>query len=74
MAAWIHAEDRSRGRRSSQQDDYGIFELPINLASGDLLLVIADGMGSAQAGELAGFALVLVGFAAGWLYYRGKSL
>jgi serine/threonine protein phosphatase PrpC len=53
MIAWIHAEDRSRGRRPSQQDNYGIFELPVTLASGDLLLVIADGMGGARAGERA---------------------
>jgi serine/threonine protein phosphatase PrpC len=62
--AWIHAEDRSQGRRLSQR---------VNLASGALLLVIADGIGGAQVGELADCALALVGSATGWLYYRGKS-
>ncbi|MEZ5583715.1 MAG: hypothetical protein R3F37_14045 [Candidatus Competibacteraceae bacterium] len=34
-----------------QQDDYGIFELPLNLHGGDLLLVLADGMGGERAGD-----------------------
>ena len=36
---------RSRGR-ARQEDDYGVFELPPELEAGDLLLVLADGMGA----------------------------
>jgi len=45
MAAWIHDEGMAQGSRSRQEDDYGVFELPPELGAGDLLLVLADGMG-----------------------------
>lgn len=53
MAAWIHDEGIAQGSRSRQEDDYGVFELPSELGAGDLLLVLADGMGGEQGGALA---------------------
>lgn len=53
MVAWIHDEGMAQGSRSRQEDDYGVFELPPELGAGDLLLVLADGMGGEQAGALA---------------------
>ena len=53
MAAWIHDEGAAQGSRSRQEDDYGVFELPPELEAGDLLLVLADGMGGEQAGARA---------------------
>lgn len=53
MAAWIHNEGMAQGSRSRQEDDYGVFELPPELGAGDLLLVLADGMGGEQGGALA---------------------
>ena len=61
MAAWIHDEGMAQGSRSRQEDDYGVFELPPELGAGDLLLVLADGMGGEQAGALAS-ALAVRGF------------
>jgi protein phosphatase len=53
MAVWIHDEGMAQGSRSRQEDDYGVFELPPELGAGDLLLVLADGMGGEQGGALA---------------------
>jgi len=53
MTAWIHNEAMAQGSRSRQEDDYGVFELPPELGAGDLLLVLADGMGGEQGGALA---------------------
>lgn len=53
MAAWVHDEGAALGNRSRQEDDYGVFELPPELEAGDLLLVLADGMGGEQAGARA---------------------
>ncbi|MDG4551532.1 MAG: protein phosphatase 2C domain-containing protein [Candidatus Contendobacter sp.] len=61
MAAWVHDEGAAQGSRSRQEDDYGIFELPPELEAGDLLLVLADGMGGEQGGARAS-ALAVRGF------------
>ncbi len=53
MGAWIHDEGTAQGGRARQEDDYGVFELPPELEAGDLLLVLADGMGGEQAGAQA---------------------
>ncbi|MCB1921333.1 MAG: serine/threonine-protein phosphatase [Candidatus Competibacteraceae bacterium] len=53
MAAWIHDEGMAQGSRARQEDDYGVFELPPELGAGDLLLVLADGMGGERGGALA---------------------
>ncbi|MBZ4193705.1 MAG: protein phosphatase 2C domain-containing protein [Candidatus Contendobacter sp.] len=53
MAAWVHDEDMAQGSRSRQEDDYGVFELPPELEAGDLLLVLADGMGGERGGARA---------------------
>ena len=53
MAAWVHDEGTAQGDRARQEDDYGVFELPPELEAGDLLLVLADGMGGEQAGARA---------------------
>ena len=53
MAAWIHDEGMAQGERSHQEDDYGVFELPPQLEAGELLLVLADGMGGERAGARA---------------------
>ena len=53
MAAWVHDEGMAQGGRMRQEDDYGVFELPPELEAGDLLLVLADGMGGEQGGALA---------------------
>lgn len=61
MAAWMHDEGAAQGSRSRQEDDYGVFELPPELEAGDLLLVLADGMGGEQGGARAS-ALAVRGF------------
>ncbi|MCK7461532.1 MAG: hypothetical protein MZU84_05455 [Sphingobacterium sp.] len=61
MVAWMHDEGMAQGSRPRQEDDYGVFELPPELEAGDLLLVLADGMGGEQAGALAS-ALAVRGF------------
>lgn len=61
MGAWIHEEGMAQGSRSRQEDDYGVFELPPQLEAGELLLVLADGMGGEQAGALAS-AIAVRGF------------
>ncbi len=61
MAAWIHDEGAAQGDRAQQEDDYGVFELPPELEAGDLLLVLADGMGGQRAGARAS-ALAVRGF------------
>lgn len=61
MAVWIHDEGAAQGSRSRQEDDYGVFELPPELEAGDLLLVLADGMGGEQGGARAS-ALAVRGF------------
>ncbi|CDI00782.1 putative Serine/threonine protein phosphatase [Candidatus Competibacter denitrificans Run_A_D11] len=53
MVAWVHDGGMVQGQRSKQEDDYGVFELPPQLEAGDMLLVLADGMGGEQAGALA---------------------
>lgn len=53
MTAWMHDEGAAQGSRSRQEDDYGVFELPSELEAGDLLLVLADGMGGEKAGARA---------------------
>lgn len=53
MVAWVHDEGTIQGGRARQEDDYGVFELPPELEAGDLLLVLADGMGGEQAGARA---------------------
>ncbi len=53
MVAWIHDEGMAQGDRVRQEDDYGVFELPPELDAGDLLLVLADGMGGEHAGARA---------------------
>ncbi|HRY16066.1 MAG: serine/threonine-protein phosphatase [Candidatus Competibacteraceae bacterium] len=53
MAMWIHDEGMAQGSRVCQEDDYGVFELPPELGAGDLLLVLADGMGGEHGGALA---------------------
>ena len=61
MAAWVYDEGAAQGSRAQQEDDYGVFELPPELEAGDLLLVLADGMGGEQAGARAS-ALAVRGF------------
>ncbi len=61
MAAWAHDEGAEQGSRSRQEDDYGVLELPPELEAGDLLMVLADGMGGEQAGARAS-ALAVRGF------------
>lgn len=61
MGTWIHDESMAQGSRFRQEDDYGVFELPPQLDAGELLLVLADGMGGEQAGALAS-ALAVRGF------------
>jgi serine/threonine protein phosphatase PrpC len=58
MTVGAHCASRIQGTREYQQDDYGIFELPLSLHSGDLLLVLADGMGGERAGDRASAAAV----------------
>ena len=53
MAVWMHDEGMAQGSRPRQEDDYGVFELPPELGAGDLLLVLADGMGGEQGGARA---------------------
>ncbi len=53
MAAWVHDEGMAQGSRPRQEDDYGVFELPPELEAGDLLLVLADGMGGERGGARA---------------------
>ncbi len=53
VVAWVYDEGMAQGSRAQQEDDYGIFELPPELEAGDLLLVLADGMGGEQAGARA---------------------
>ncbi|MDG4553122.1 MAG: protein phosphatase 2C domain-containing protein [Candidatus Competibacter sp.] len=53
MAAWVHDEGTAQGNRARQEDDYGVFKLPPELEAGDLLLVLADGMGGEQGGARA---------------------
>lgn len=53
MGAWVYDEGIAQGCRARQEDDYGVFELPPELDAGDLLLVLADGMGGEQAGAQA---------------------
>ena len=53
MGGWIHDEDMTQGSRPRQEDDFGVFELPPQLEAGELLLVLADGMGGERAGALA---------------------
>ena len=53
MTAWVHDEGAAQGSRSRQEDDYGVFELPPELEAGDLLLVLADGMGGERGGARA---------------------
>lgn len=53
MAAWVYDEGMAQGSRARQEDDYGVFKLPPELEAGDLLLVLADGMGGEQAGGRA---------------------
>ena len=53
MAAWQHEAGATQGARARQEDDYGIFALPPELEAGDLLLVLADGMGGQRAGAHA---------------------
>ncbi|PIE83592.1 MAG: serine/threonine protein phosphatase [Candidatus Contendobacter odensis] len=50
MALWIHDEGTTQGARARQEDNFGVFELPPEVGAGDLLLILADGMG----GELGG--------------------
>ena len=61
MGGWIHDEDMTQGSRPRQEDDFGVFELPPQLEAGELLLVLADGMGGERAGALAS-ALAVRGF------------
>ncbi|HAS51365.1 MAG TPA: serine/threonine-protein phosphatase [Gammaproteobacteria bacterium] len=53
MAAWVHNEGMAQGCRARQEDDYGVCELPQTLGAGDLLLVLADGMGGERGGARA---------------------
>lgn len=53
MVEWLHDKHRVQGTRIRQEDDYGVFEVPPQLEAGDLLLVLADGMGGEQAGAFA---------------------
>ena len=53
MAVWVHDEGIAQGSRPRQEDDYGVFELPPELEAGDLLLVLADGMGGERGGRRA---------------------
>ncbi len=53
MAAWVHDEGMAQGCRARQEDDYGVCELPPTLGAGDLLLVLADGMGGERGGARA---------------------
>ncbi len=53
MAAWVHDEGIAQGHRARQEDHYGVCELPPTLGAGDLLLVLADGMGGERGGARA---------------------
>lgn len=53
MAAWEHEAGAVQGARARQEDEYGVFALPPELEAGDLLLVLADGMGGQRAGARA---------------------
>lgn len=53
MVAWVYDEGMAQGNRARQEDDYRIFDLPPESEAGDLLLVLADGMGGEQAGARA---------------------
>lgn len=61
MGGWIHDESMAQGSRPRQEDDFGVFELPPQLEAGELLLVLADGMGGERAGAIAS-ALAVRGF------------
>jgi len=61
MGGWIHDEGMAQGSRPRQEDDFGVFELPPQLEAGELLLVLADGMGGERGGALAS-ALAVRGF------------
>ncbi len=53
MTSWAYWASYTQGKRASQQDDFGVFELPSALGAGDLMLVLADGMGGERAGARA---------------------
>lgn len=53
MGVWMYDAGIGQGCRARQEDDYGVFELPLELDAGGLLLVLADGMGGEQAGAQA---------------------
>ena len=50
---WIYEAGRNQGTRPRQEDDYRIVELDPELGIGELLLVLADGMGGHQGGAFA---------------------
>lgn len=58
MTGWWHCKARIQGGRPYQEDHYGIFLPPKTLGGGDLLLVLADGMGGEYGGERASHLVV----------------
>lgn len=61
MTSWLYRVARIQGRRLCQEDNYDAFVPPKRLQGGDLLLVLADGMGGERAGDRAS-ALVVRSF------------
>lgn len=53
MIHWRYCKGRIQGRRPYQEDYDGVFTPPQALDAGDLVLVIADGMGGEHGGERA---------------------
>jgi serine/threonine protein phosphatase PrpC len=58
MNSWLYCVARIQGRRLCQEDNYDAFVPPKQLHAGDLLLVLADGMGGERAGDRASTLVV----------------
>ncbi len=58
MTSWRYDVAGIQGRRLCQEDNYDAFVPPKQLQGGDLLLVLADGMGGEQAGDRASALVV----------------
>lgn len=58
MIHWQYCKARMQGERPYQEDFDGVFTPPQVLGAGDLVLVIADGMGGEHGGERASHLVV----------------
>jgi protein phosphatase len=58
MTHWRYCKARIQGRRPYQEDYDGVFTPPQALGAGELVLVIADGMGGEHGGDRASYLVV----------------